>query len=602
MLPSIDPEDLAGHSQKYMFCSSSGHSGEMLPKVFMIAPPRDHVFNGAESIVIPRRRRQPLQQRIDNQVNAWSDPRIVKMSDSSNISWSSLDTESFEVSSNLDSYWRSKTLLICLQTLVDGYPAYSNTEPSFQNFAISHMETPSYTPSYGLVPGTSHIPQQKNPLHRCLEQSPTSSSGYSNNNKHGGYFLPRNVLESEEGGYTSLENDSYQTQTASDLAPDASQASFAQQQSSYRVKSPQMRDFEPGNMGVGYGTNLTSNGCGTYSNSADDWSSPNALTYGVQYQQCSRTMPSHDGLPRSHTRQHQEQQWSRPQQIALESEASPTVSPKDLSHKPMFEPSLTAAASDDNLFDSNLCEWGSDTTIPESSYHMGQETAHSSPTPTRPSRDIVPASGRKYRALLPTLTAKEPTAPKPSKKRTHKPKGHGNNYHSQAIASCNSTRSSTPETAVRGKSRIMTANNIVPLKLEPVSEVITQERFPEQPQSAATMQAIHHRDARDNLLIKGKLAGMKYKEIKAQGGFDEAESTLRGRYRTLMKPKEARVRRPEWTDDHVGRIPPTNNGFVHANNFSDQVVEEGRQKVCYQERYWEGENPLEGGRRVYPGP
>jgi hypothetical protein len=59
------------------------------------------------------------------------------------------------------------------------------------------------------------------------------------------------------------------------------------------------------------------------------------------------------------------------------------------------------------------------------------------------------------------------------------------------------------------------------------------------------------KDAKDALLIEWKEQGMSYKDIKAQGGFEEAESTLRGRYRTLTKPKEKRVRRPEWGERDV---------------------------------------------------
>lgn len=56
---------------------------------------------------------------------------------------------------------------------------------------------------------------------------------------------------------------------------------------------------------------------------------------------------------------------------------------------------------------------------------------------------------------------------------------------------------------------------------------------------------------KDDFLIKSKLAGMTYKEIRRKGGFTEAESTLRGRFRTLTKHKEARVRKPEWADIDV---------------------------------------------------
>jgi hypothetical protein len=64
-------------------------------------------------------------------------------------------------------------------------------------------------------------------------------------------------------------------------------------------------------------------------------------------------------------------------------------------------------------------------------------------------------------------------------------------------------------------------------------------------------QAIHHREAKDDFLIRSKLAGMSYKEIRRQGKFSEAESTLRGRFRTLTKHKNARVRKPEWDENDV---------------------------------------------------
>ncbi|KAH7037699.1 uncharacterized protein B0I36DRAFT_345775 [Microdochium trichocladiopsis] len=54
------------------------------------------------------------------------------------------------------------------------------------------------------------------------------------------------------------------------------------------------------------------------------------------------------------------------------------------------------------------------------------------------------------------------------------------------------------------------------------------------------------RTARDEFLLKYRSKGWTYKQIRERGNFAEAESTLRGRYRTLTKEKEARVRKPEW--------------------------------------------------------
>ena len=59
------------------------------------------------------------------------------------------------------------------------------------------------------------------------------------------------------------------------------------------------------------------------------------------------------------------------------------------------------------------------------------------------------------------------------------------------------------------------------------------------------------RSNQDQFLVRSKLSGMSYKEIKVKGHFKEAESTLRGRFRTLTKSKESRVRKPHWHDKDV---------------------------------------------------
>lgn len=58
-------------------------------------------------------------------------------------------------------------------------------------------------------------------------------------------------------------------------------------------------------------------------------------------------------------------------------------------------------------------------------------------------------------------------------------------------------------------------------------------------------------ESKNRLLIHCKQEGMSYKAIKEYGGFEEAESTLRGRYRTLIKRKDQRPRKPEWTKGDV---------------------------------------------------
>ncbi|PKY06964.1 hypothetical protein P168DRAFT_287485 [Aspergillus campestris IBT 28561] len=62
-------------------------------------------------------------------------------------------------------------------------------------------------------------------------------------------------------------------------------------------------------------------------------------------------------------------------------------------------------------------------------------------------------------------------------------------------------------------------------------------------------------DTRNALLIEYKRRGLSYKDIKRIGGFREAESTLRGRFRTLTKAKDQRVRKPMWSEKDV--CPPS---------------------------------------------
>lgn len=54
----------------------------------------------------------------------------------------------------------------------------------------------------------------------------------------------------------------------------------------------------------------------------------------------------------------------------------------------------------------------------------------------------------------------------------------------------------------------------------------------------------------DRKLVEWRESGMSYKEIMAKGNFGLEESTLRGRYRTLTKSKDKRLRKPIW-DDHA---------------------------------------------------
>ena len=76
------------------------------------------------------------------------------------------------------------------------------------------------------------------------------------------------------------------------------------------------------------------------------------------------------------------------------------------------------------------------------------------------------------------------------------------------------------------------------------------------------------RRASDEFLVRSKLAGKSYKDIRVEGRFTEAESTLRGRFRTLTKRKEQRVRKPQWHEKDV------------SCPFSFQLIESLSLKTC----------------------
>ncbi|KAK1721371.1 uncharacterized protein BDZ83DRAFT_583691 [Colletotrichum acutatum] len=89
---------------------------------------------------------------------------------------------------------------------------------------------------------------------------------------------------------------------------------------------------------------------------------------------------------------------------------------------------------------------------------------------------------------------------------------------------------------------------------KPVPSTHKTELRPKQPKpcpAQASTLDLAERSAKDEYLLKAKQEGLTYREIRVKGNFSEAESTLRGRYRTLTKSKEARVRKPEWTDKDV---------------------------------------------------
>ncbi|KAL4977746.1 hypothetical protein BDW66DRAFT_165411 [Aspergillus desertorum] len=75
-------------------------------------------------------------------------------------------------------------------------------------------------------------------------------------------------------------------------------------------------------------------------------------------------------------------------------------------------------------------------------------------------------------------------------------------------------------------------------------------------------------DVKNALLIEYKRRGLSYKDIKRIAGFKEAESTLRGRFRTLTKSKEQRVRKPQWHEKDVRLLCEAVNAYSDDGRIS----------------------------------
>ena len=164
-------------------------------------------------------------------------------------------------------------------------------------------------------------------------------------------------------------------------------------------------------------------------------------------------------------------------------------------------------------------------------------------------RQVLPESGPTSRRIVPVLPSNDFASHEHNKKRSTKVVKSGNSGRRKSSP----MSASTPSTKHLSSWRAGVAAPR-PKKIEP--KPVTPEPEPSRSslsQSSTTAQAMHHRDAKDDFLVRSKLAGMSYKEIRRQGKFSEAESTLRGRFRTLTKHKAARVRKPEWDDNDVSQ-------------------------------------------------
>ncbi|KAF8428323.1 hypothetical protein EV426DRAFT_587354 [Tirmania nivea] len=92
------------------------------------------------------------------------------------------------------------------------------------------------------------------------------------------------------------------------------------------------------------------------------------------------------------------------------------------------------------------------------------------------------------------------------------------------------------------------------------------------------------RQDNNELLVKLRDQGVSYKEIKKRLNCPEAESTLRGRHRTLTKDKSQRVRKPVWTDNDIRILINCVTSLILSPQ-NNQVREE-RESSCKISARW----------------
>jgi hypothetical protein len=405
---------------------------------------------------------------------------------------------------------------------------------------------------------------------KCLEKrSPMLANGYSHS-----------YLGQRQGSFADFSNTRcglkqfvYQNLNESDLNPFASVLSTGQP-SSYQEDVSMIDDFNVG----GTSPNTTYSGYSSASATVDPISlihanvsnHQNASMKGVWWPETSRGSQAqyqdayglgmlHDGLPRTQKQQHQ--QYSDPWITGSGSSAgwpmqatatTPiTVSPKVLTLD--FPPApLSSSGSSQGL----ILSFSESSSAPS----FREDTPNSVPetmSVVEPQVPVVPI--RQHRQILPDslplsrVISVLPSNDFPSRKTTHK-----RNLRSKSER--HSRRKPSPPSHVKSFVAPMPSKTVdptpektmAPKKIE--SKPLSAASSSNSPRLSPTAQAQHHRNSKDDFLVRSKLAGMSYKDIRRHGNFVEAESTLRGRFRTLTKHKAARVRKPEWTENDVSAL------------------------------------------------
>lgn len=158
---------------------------------------------------------------------------------------------------------------------------------------------------------------------------------------------------------------------------------------------------------------------------------------------------------------------------------------------------------------------------------------------------------------------------------------------------CTYNRGSTHVTSLQDSSRMQRSVNQHPAfrNITPASngysssQIIFAERESRNLSQVATRNSPSGpRQDNNELLVKLRDQGVSYKEIKKRLNCPEAESTLRGRHRTLTKEKSQRVRKPVWTDNDIRILINSVTSLILSSKITQAA--EGRESGCKISARW----------------
>ncbi|ESZ90601.1 hypothetical protein SBOR_9009 [Sclerotinia borealis F-4128] len=275
----------------------------------------------------------------------------------------------------------------------------------------------------------------------------------------------------------------------------------------------------------------------------------------------------HDGLPRPEDRhlEHFGDPWSQTYELPSNWPCEPfiqgTVRPKALNLNTSFASTTsiaTTASSHASTYSSS--EFTAVANSPEdtpSSSRAGDQLVAEQTPQSRP-RHTLPSSRpiKNDDAELSGLPSNVIVTNKPEEPRqiTSSPVKHRRARASTPIISAvANTRSHSVI-----KKNLDTKDHIVPT--EPQNDLVHDTCPP-----AIDAPQLSDRSAQNGFLVNSRRAGMSYRTIRTKGKFTDAESTLRGRFRTLTKDKKDRVRRPEWTDNDLKLLSNAAKQFGRGN-------------------------------------